>query len=276
MNKKDILKAVAFATGGAAAGSGVTYFLVRTRLKRKFANLANEEIESVKETYKLLRKEPPYDDPVTAQAAYLERIDELQYASQASALAQEEAAEENIEDLQEKLAKAFDEAEEIHEINEAILENVDDEDEPEESTSVIRNIFDEARFRTQKTDKTDTERFDVLATRDPNIPFVITTDEFMDDENEFDKLTITYFEADDTLCDERESIIPDIEGTVGRDNMHKFGVDSDSKDIVYIRNEKLKTDFEVARDERSFANVVLGVRDFEDDKPRIRRMRDDE
>lgn len=278
---KDILRSVALVSGGIALGSVTTYFLTRSALRRKFKkeayDYAEQEIESVKETYKLLRKEPPYDDPKTAMAAYLERVDELQYSVQAAELAAQEEAQAAVEEAEERLEEAEADAEEIDTMlqvaeGEAFVERI-----KASNTPVVRNIWDKEQESHEEYEiHEEPERFDVLRTRDPNAPYVISVAEFEDDENEFSKVTITYFEGDDTLCDDRESIIPDIERTVGRKSLSHFGVDSDDKDIVYVRNEAHRTDYEVAREEGSYAKIVLGVRDFRDTVPKIRKMRDDE
>lgn len=131
-------------------------------------------------------------------------------------------------------------------------------EEPEELEDVLENVEDEEAEERE-------ERFS-------NEPYVISVKEFMDDKEDYDKVTVTYFEGDDTLCDEREQIIPDIEGTVGSDSLTKFGQLSDDKNIVYVRNDIIQTDFEVALDKRDYSDVVLGIRE----EKFIRKMRDDD
>lgn len=95
--------------------------------------------------------------------------------------------------------------------------------------------------------------------RDPDGPYVISVDTFMDDDA-FEKLTISYYEDDDTLADDQDRIIPDIEQTIGRKNLDRFG-DSDPADkyIVYVRNERKRVDYEVAHEESAYSRVVLGL-----------------
>lgn len=108
--------------------------------------------------------------------------------------------------------------------------------------------------------------------RNRNEPYVISVKEFMEDRDEYDKITITYFEDDDVLCDEREEVIPNVEATVGSNALTSFGELSEDSKIVYVRNERTSTDFEVIRDTRSYAEVVLG---FKEDKG-VRKMREDD
>lgn len=280
MNKNIIITAVASAVGGAAVGSAITYRVVHKKAEKKAQAFADEQIQNVKDTYKLLRKEPPYDNPVTAVKAYNDRLDELQYlssnAEEAAIIAANEAAEEAVEEAKEavdELVETIDEVEEGH-IGEFL---VTDEEAEAAQNPVVRNIFDEARRRSAQIEaELGPDQFDALKTRDAQAPFRISTDEFMDDENNFSKITITYFEGDDVLVDERESVIPDIDGVIGRETLQHFGEDSDSKDTVFVRNERLQTDFEVVRETGTYTQMVLGVRDFKDSRPKIRKMRDDD
>lgn len=256
---------------GAAAGGGVTYLVTKKKLEKKFADIADEEIASVKKTYALMRKEPPYDDPATAAQAYIDRVQELEYTAG-------EAVETLVEETIEDAIDAVETAERTIEIAQE-LDDEDDEDDEDvsERPALLSNIFEEAkRVHAERSLAHSPEEFDELSGRDPHAPFRIPTVEFFDDSNEFSKITITYYEGDDTLADDRDGILPDIDSVIGRDAVHNFGADSDNKDIVYIRNEALTTDFEVVREEGSYAQLVLGVRDFRDKVPKIRKMRDDE
>ena len=59
-------------------------------------------------------------------------------------------------------------------------------------------------------------------------------------------------------------MIDDINGTVGQDNMKRFGHGCDDPNVVFIRNEKLATDFEVLRHNGSYAEEVLGLVETDD------------
>jgi hypothetical protein len=129
-------------------------------------------------------------------------------------------------------------------------ETVDEEVDEEETESIHKQNYD----------------------RDRSAPYIISIREYMEDRDEYDKTTITYFEDDDVLCDEREEVIPNVEGTVGSTALTNFGHLSEDKKIVYVRNERISTDFEIVRDTRSYAEVVLG---FKEEKE-VRKMRGDD
>jgi hypothetical protein len=94
-------------------------------------------------------------------------------------------------------------------------------------------------------------------------PYVITNEEFAEDMTHFDKLTIYYYEDDQTLADENEEIIQDVSSTVGDEALDKFGDGSDDPEIVYVRNEKMEIDYEVIRLSKSYKETVGG---FTEDK----------
>lgn len=94
----------------------------------------------------------------------------------------------------------------------------------------------------------------------------------MDDRPEYDKVSVTFFEGDDSLVDENSKIIPDLEACLGTDALTKFGLFSKDKDIVYVRNERREVDFEVVRDSRRFLEYIYQ----EKASKKGHRMHDDE
>lgn len=79
-------------------------------------------------------------------------------------------------------------------------------------------------------------------------PYVISPDNFGDDEYETSMLT---YYSDGVLEDDYWNVVPNPEDVVGDDFMNHF--DEYTDDTVYVRNEELKTDFEITRDKRTHA-----------------------
>lgn len=71
-------------------------------------------------------------------------------------------------------------------------------------------------------------------------------------------LTITWWSEDNVLTDDKEQIIPDILGTVGLLSHEGFGGQSGDENIRYVRNHRNEVQFEIIRDRRSYADVILG------------------
>jgi hypothetical protein len=110
-----------------------------------------------------------------------------------------------------------------------------------------------------------------LPLRTEDKPYIISHDEFMGAEKGYDQNSLTYYEGDDVLADEREAPIEDVDGTVGNANLLKFGHGSRDNNIVYVRNDHLELEFEIARDQGRYSEKVLG---FIEPEPRsVRRDR---
>lgn len=82
-------------------------------------------------------------------------------------------------------------------------------------------------------------------------PYIITPDEFAIN-YEYDTIDVTYF-ADGVLADENNEPLEDIENTIGKDAVNHFG--EYETDIVYVRNDRLKADYEIVKDERNYSDV---------------------
>ena len=83
-------------------------------------------------------------------------------------------------------------------------------------------------------------------------PEVITPGEF--GEYGYPTVSLTYY-ADGVLEDEYFDVIPyeDIDGMIGLESLTHFGEYED--DSVFVRNDRLETDFEILRDSRNYADV---------------------
>lgn len=83
-------------------------------------------------------------------------------------------------------------------------------------------------------------------------PFVISREKYSWDEeegDEYSKITITYYPKQRVLLDDDEDPIEDVEGTVGWRNLRQFGGESGDPNVVFVRNRRLLTDFEVVQED---------------------------
>lgn len=83
-------------------------------------------------------------------------------------------------------------------------------------------------------------------------PHPITPDEFYEN-NEYERLTFFIF-RDDILVDDDYQIVHDVNDVIGYDSLEHIGEYED--DVVYVRNDKYKTDYEVCRDERTYEEFL--------------------
>lgn len=83
-------------------------------------------------------------------------------------------------------------------------------------------------------------------------PYVIAPEEFGEIE-EYEKISLMYY-ADNVLTDDQDEPIDDIPGIVGEDFAIHFGEYED--DSVFIRNDRLKCDYEILLSERDYAEIL--------------------
>ena len=86
-------------------------------------------------------------------------------------------------------------------------------------------------------------------------PYVISPDEF-GNRDEYTQISLIYYAGDEVLADEEDEAVDDVDDVVGADFADHFGEYED--DSVFIRNDRMKCDYEILRDNRSFADVYEG------------------
>lgn len=125
----------------------------------------------------------------------------------------------------------------------------DEDPEPE-----VRNIF---KDNPPPEDTWDWHK--ERSQRSPLRPYVIHREE-RDEQEAYEGVTFTYYEADDVVCNERDEPLDaeEREQIIGETNLEKFGHGSGDATTVYIRNDKLEMDVEVVRSPNSYAEEVHG------------------
>lgn len=88
------------------------------------------------------------------------------------------------------------------------------------------------------------------APKENDMPYVIMPEEF-GEFDDYECISLTYY-ADDILADE-DDIIDNADEIVGENIASHFGEYED--DSVFVRNDRLKCDCEILRDERAFHDV---------------------
>lgn len=89
-------------------------------------------------------------------------------------------------------------------------------------------------------------------------PYVITSEQYVDDEAGYEQITLTYYEGDGVFADKDDVIFDRARDSLGESNLSRFGEESQDENVVYVRNERIRRDFEVIRTEGNFADEVLG------------------
>ena len=209
MNKNALINIATFAIG-AAVGSVATWKLLKT----KYENIAQEEIDSVKEAFAeeaKTNREPGEDEVKVAKAqtkAYNEIIKNVGYSVSSG-------YSEGIKDLN-------------NEVSEKIKTIVAECDE-------IVNLGKEAMVNTGGKE-----------TMVKDGPYIIPPSDFGEDDEYEVSTLVCYADGVITESDNGE-IVDDVEGAIGDcDVRAHFGEYED--DSVFIRNEERKVDYEILRD----------------------------
>ena len=202
------LKGVLIFVLGAAAGSLATWKLI----EKKYKDIAQEEIDSVKDTFSKMKKNE-YPDKL-----------------------------EDYPDFEE-----FDDSD----------DSDDEEEEPKPEQKIDRNnkpdiveyakILSETGYTNYAERQDKKEKKGVEPVEDER-PYVISPDEFGEKDG-YENVTLTYY-ADGVLTDYFDNVISNVDEVVGFDSLDHFGEYED--DVVFVRNEKMETDYEILRDLRDF------------------------
>ena len=83
-------------------------------------------------------------------------------------------------------------------------------------------------------------------------PYVISPEEF-DTKDGYKTVSLSYY-ADGVLADDYDEVVEDVEKMVGKESLNHFGEYED--DSVFVRNDRMRTDFEILRDLRNYSDVV--------------------
>lgn len=85
-------------------------------------------------------------------------------------------------------------------------------------------------------------------------PYVIRPEEFGEIE-EYECISLTYYH-DKVLADGDDVMIKDVEDLIGSESLSHFGKYED--DSVFVRNDRLKCDFEILLDIRNYSEIIKG------------------
>lgn len=140
----------------------------------------------------------------------------------------------------------------VHRTDSANYEVKNQSDEDEESLRIRRQALSQNQEIINKYNYASCSEEKKEGEPMKNKPYVISPEEF-DESGEYEPVSLTYY-ADgvlaDSITDER---IENPEEIVGEFESH-FGEYED--DSVFVRNDKLLTDYEILRDTRNFSDVV--------------------
>ncbi len=215
--------AAASAAAGALAGAFVGYRLAVRKLTQQYAEAMDEELERTREHYErrgvMMNDKNEFESPEEAAAVLLT-----------------------------KTSKTLDFPDEVPtETLEKVLTGLRYHTPP----TITKNIF------TNGVEDDGRSFQDEVDARTPEAPYIITHIEHLQSDLGYVPCTVTYYEGDDILADEREDVIENHDEIVGKHNL-RFGYRSHDPNVVYIRNDRLRIDYEVLRSTGKYAEEVAG------------------
>lgn len=234
---------------GAGVGGFIAWKIAVKRTETRYEQIMAEEMDAARRFYKRLAKEGPFETPESA-------VKELV----------PEAAADAIKTYQGKEQKV------PYNRPDDIAEAVEERVEVTEKVTIERNVFDAV----EETRDWDYQEEIKRREANPDEPYVISFEEFNENEPGHEQITLAYYAEDDTLADEKDQPVDNTDYLVGDDNLLRFGAGSHDRKVVYIRNERIDVDFEVVRSGGSYKKEVLGFdeeTELRHSHRRSRRMR---
>lgn len=143
--------------------------------------------------------------------------------------------------------------EEIDSVKEAFLNRREEEEQAEEAAKEYAEIVKTYNpINEVKPGPVKVERVE---------PYVITPDQYGEDD--YEAISLTYY-ADNVLADFEDRVIQNIEEVVGSEAIGNIGAFAD--DVVHVRDEEQKIDYEIVRDPRKYIDVAAQGTPFAEDE----------
>lgn len=241
---------------GAAASAAATYYITVRKLETKYTEIAEESIDEMRQHYQskvLAAEEKPKLEEIVRERGYGEPTNPVEPGMAPPMAVQPPRALVDEEDEDEE------DGDEMVDIP------------PPPTAQEVRNVFENS------IDLPDWDHRKELSRRTPDAPYVIHVDEKED--MSYDWVTLTYYDGDDVLCNERDEIVdPDKRNmVVGEQNLLRFGHGSNDPHIVFVRNDSLEIQYEIVKSPNHYAEEVHGFQhsDYGHER-RVRPRFDDE
>lgn len=155
----------------------------------------------------------------------------------------EQIANEEITSVKDTYAKKLEEIRD-REIEEELGEDDEDDfyeedtDEEEFSEGDMENYYDAVReYEHNDYDNSAQNELEV------DKPYVISPEEFGEFDN-YEQISLTYYD-DGYLADDMDDLVEDVEDIIGWELLNHIG--EYEEDAIHIRNDSLKTDYEILR-----------------------------
>jgi len=255
---------VATAAACSAAGVCLGYLVTKKRFERVYAEMLQEETENTKEFFKVLY-ERKLEEGLKAAAV-----------AETYAKAIEKYEPVDLNEIPEDVAEEIMSSTSVEEASAALLRySADSKDEEKAARSDTKTQAKKPeRVFYNNVSKKDTPKVPEARTmvplksdipgeelpEGPKAPYVITQDEFMGAELDYNQETVTYYDVDGVVANQADVQLDRVNDTIGLSNLMKFtelaAADGDPN-VLYVRSERFKTDYEIVRDMGMYSEKVL-------------------
>lgn len=209
--KKKLFNVLLF-TAGAAVGSLVTWKVVKTKYER----IAQEEINSVKETWARMMREE----------------------SETYAASEDDEQDDEEDDPDDAEDDDFDAVEYDQRTVTAYHE--------------IANMYKQSGNKAETEGEGEGDQDEEEDVPYINGPVLILPEDFGDGDYDHELYCLTYYN-DGVLADDWFKKY-DVDETIGEDSVNHFGEYVNG--VIHVRNERLNADYEVVRDPRNYADII--------------------
>jgi hypothetical protein len=121
------------------------------------------------------------------------------------------------------------------------------------------------KLDTGKSKNADWDFAEELANRTEERPYIIHQDEYQGNETGYKQEVLTWYAGDNVLTDEQEQPIANADDLVDLNHMSRFGHGTDDFNVVFVRNDRLRVEYEICRMPTSYEEEVAGLTN--DDEP---------
>ena len=126
---------------------------------------------------------------------------------------------------------------------------VNNEEPKKEEKVVLLNASEKVRKDEAPTDYTAYHKEEG---KEERMISLITSERFNNEEPEYEKVTLSYYEEDEILADGFGDIV-DLETTIGEKAVSYFGMLH--QEVIYIRNDQFKIDYEVVLEHSAYGDM---------------------
>lgn len=117
----------------------------------------------------------------------------------------------------------------------------------------------------------------IQETVDTSGPHIISEDDFNENVDDYEQISLSYYTEDDVLADESDEAVEAVDNVVGSENLKLFGrKNSRDPNVIFVKNDEVETLFEIVQIRGSYVKLVLGFDEDDSGSDRLRKFRIDE